>query len=338
MSAALNGGTVPLAMNAPTIDVSALAAAEPLEEPSVDVSAFDVPVTGKQTLPLFGMSEDAAPILSPPAAEKLAAPPVSVDRPASSERPDSVRSRRNVIAPATKSVPPPAPASGRSKLAVPIVLVLAAAAGFLIWKRSSAPAESVATHEPPREAPAAPPAPPPVAATAEPVAVAAATTVTPPTDDDVTIETAKPQAVAKVSAADTTPTPPKLGSTAPTEVPTTKPKADAPTEPAPVTPKPEPKPEPPAEPSGPFDRAAAAAALTSAAGTASTCRKDGDPSGTASVVITFAPSGRVTSANISGPPFAGTPTGGCIAAALRKAKVPPFEGDRVTVSKTIVVQ
>ena len=54
--------------------------------------------------------------------------------------------------------------------------------------------------------------------------------------------------------------------------------------------------------------------------------------------ITFAPSGRVTSANISGPPFAGTPTGGCIAAALRKARVPAFDGDRVTVSKTIVIQ
>lgn len=334
MSAALNGGTVPLDMGAPTIDVSKLAAAEPVEEPSIDLSAFDVPVTGKQTLPLFGMNDEAAPVLSPPSAEKLTAPPVSVDPPASSQRPDSVRSRRNVIAPATKSVPPPAPASGRSKLAVPVVLLLAGAAAFLIWKRSSVPAEAVAAHEPAPEAPAAPamPAPAPsTAVTPEAVAVAVATTVTPSNDDDVTIETAKPRALAQ-------PKNNAPSSTTPTEAPVTKPKAEAPAEPAPVTPKPEVKPEPPAEPSGPFDRAAAAAALTTAAGTASTCRKDGDPSGTASVVITFAPSGRVTSANISGPPFAGTPTGGCIAAALRKAKVPPFEGDRVTVSKTIVVQ
>jgi hypothetical protein len=341
MSAALNGGTMPLDMGAPTIDVSALAPAEPLPETSIDLSAFDVPVTGKQTLPLFGMSDDNAPSLSPPTAEKLAAPPVAVDRPASSERPDSVRSRRNVIAPATKSVPPPAPNSGRSKLAVPIVLVLAAAAGFLIWKRGSVPAESVAAQEPPAEVPTAPPAahpPEPVAATPEPVAVAAATTVTPPTDEDVTITTAKPQAVAKSDAALPKSNAPSSTTTeAPVEP---KPKAEVAVEPKPepVTPKPEPKPEAPSEPAGPFDRAAAAAALTSAAGTASTCRKDGDPSGTASVVITFAPSGRVTSANISGPPFAGTPTGGCIAAALRRAKVPPFEGDRVTVSKTIVVQ
>jgi len=97
-------------------------------------------------------------------------------------------------------------------------------------------------------------------------------------------------------------------------------------------------PPPSGEPAGPFDRAAAAAALAASAGQASACRKDGDPSGVAAVVITFAPSGRVTSANLSGPPFAGTATGGCIANALRKARVPAFDGDRVTVSKTIVIQ
>ena len=108
-------------------------------------------------------------------------------------------------------------------------------------------------------------------------------------------------------------------------------------------PKPEPatptvKEPPSGEPAGPFDRAAASAALNSSAAQASSCRKDGDPSGVASVTITFAPSGRVTSANISGPPFAGTPTGGCIANTLRKARIPAFDGDRVTVSKTVVIQ
>jgi hypothetical protein len=87
-----------------------------------------------------------------------------------------------------------------------------------------------------------------------------------------------------------------------------------------------------------FDRTAAVSALKAAAAEAASCRKDGDPSGTASVTVTFAPSGRVTSATLSGPPFAGTATGGCIAAAMRRAKVPPFSGDRVTVGKTIVVQ
>ena len=87
-----------------------------------------------------------------------------------------------------------------------------------------------------------------------------------------------------------------------------------------------------------FDRAAARNALASAAAQASSCRKEGDPSGTANLTITFAPSGRVTSAQIQGPPFSGTPTGGCIASTMRRASVPAFSGDYVTVSKTIVVQ
>src|SRR6478735_1418007 len=95
---------------------------------------------------------------------------------------------------------------------------------------------------------------------------------------------------------------------------------------------------PPAAPDTEFDRAAARNALASAATQASSCRKQGDPSGTANLTITFAPSGRVTSAQIQGPPFSGTATGGCIASTMRRASVPAFSGDYVTVSKTIVVQ
>ncbi len=87
-----------------------------------------------------------------------------------------------------------------------------------------------------------------------------------------------------------------------------------------------------------FDRAAAASALSTAAAAASSCRRGADPSGTAMVTVTFAPSGRVTSVNVAGPPFAGTATGGCIATTLRRATVPPFAGSHVTVSKRIVVQ
>ncbi|HET7543881.1 MAG TPA: hypothetical protein VFK05_28615 [Polyangiaceae bacterium] len=95
---------------------------------------------------------------------------------------------------------------------------------------------------------------------------------------------------------------------------------------------------PPAAPDTEFDRDAARSALASAAAQASACRKEGDPSGTASLTITFAPSGRVTSAQIQGPPFSGTATGGCIASTMRRASVPAFSGDYVTVSKTIVIQ
>ena len=63
-----------------------------------------------------------------------------------------------------------------------------------------------------------------------------------------------------------------------------------------------------------------------------------DPSGVAQVTITFAPSGRVTTALVAGPPFACTPTGGCVASTLRGARVPAFAGDPVTVRKTVTIQ
>ncbi len=114
------------------------------------------------------------------------------------------------------------------------------------------------------------------------------------------------------------------------------------------TPSPSPRPDPAPAPKpdekaasdapGPFNTTAASAALTAAAGSASSCRKEGDPSGVANVTVTFSPSGRAINANVQGPPFAGTVTGGCIASRMRSAKVPPFSGDRITVKKVVVIQ
>jgi hypothetical protein len=86
-----------------------------------------------------------------------------------------------------------------------------------------------------------------------------------------------------------------------------------------------------------FDPSAADAALDTAAQQASSCRQAGDPTGVAKVVVTFAPSGRVTSAMISGPPFAGTQTGSCIAKTMRGMSLPAFEGEHMTISKTVVI-
>jgi len=94
---------------------------------------------------------------------------------------------------------------------------------------------------------------------------------------------------------------------------------------------------PPPQAAAAFDPSAAESALTSAAQQATSCRQDGDPTGVARVVVTFAPSGRVTSATISGPPFAGTPTGSCIARTMRAMSLPPFTGDHMTISKTVVI-
>ena len=89
---------------------------------------------------------------------------------------------------------------------------------------------------------------------------------------------------------------------------------------------------------GPFSVSAAQVALTQAAGNAQGCKKPGGPTGTGKVQVTFAPSGRVTSANVNGAPFAGTPVGGCVASAFRRARIPAFTGNPVTVSKSFSVR
>ena len=86
-----------------------------------------------------------------------------------------------------------------------------------------------------------------------------------------------------------------------------------------------------------FSRDAAMVALQHVAADAMGCHKPGDPAGSARVVVTFAPSGRVTTANVSGV-YAGTLTGGCIAGRFRAATVPAFVGSHVTVSKTISLE
>lgn len=97
------------------------------------------------------------------------------------------------------------------------------------------------------------------------------------------------------------------------------------------------EPEEPELQAAPFSAAQAAGAMREATALASSCRRATDPSGQARVVVTFAPSGRVTRATISGPPFAGTTTGGCIASRFRGARIPAFSGEAVTVSKTVTV-
>jgi hypothetical protein len=365
MSAAMNGGIMGgSALGAPTIDVSTLAAAPTAASASneVDLSAFDIPLSGKQTLPLFSLADDEAKTPTPGIVGRATKAGTAPQRP-SAPRPaesaagrvesspasdrDAPRERRNVVPPSTKSVPPPAPtnAQRRSGLAAPLLLAVAAAAGFLIWKRTASPPAATTSAEKPT-AVAVPTAPAQLPATVQPpselVAPAPTAAAEPAAPaDDLTFETVpnKPApGLAKPAAATSEAATPRPAT--PSEP---KPATSEPATPSAPVVKDEPKPTPatpstPTEPAGPFDRAAAAAALTAGAAQASACRKEGDPSGVASVVITFAPSGRVTSATIGGPPFAGTPTGSCIAAALRKARVPPFEGDRVTVSKTIVVQ
>ena len=87
----------------------------------------------------------------------------------------------------------------------------------------------------------------------------------------------------------------------------------------------------------PFDTQAANAAITAAFARAAACRGPGDPPGEVTATLTYAPSGRITTATVSGI-FAGTPVGGCIAAALRGARVPPFSGDYLSVKRTTLLK
>jgi len=86
-----------------------------------------------------------------------------------------------------------------------------------------------------------------------------------------------------------------------------------------------------------FDKGAASAALSSAASAATSCKRPDGPTGTGKVLVTFAPSGRVTTANVTGGGFGGTSVGGCVASVFRSARVPAFQGSPVTVSKSFTI-
>jgi hypothetical protein len=75
-------------------------------------------------------------------------------------------------------------------------------------------------------------------------------------------------------------------------------------------------------------------AITTASGLATECKTPGGPTGKVKVKVTFAPSGEVAAADLEGGSFGGTPVGECIQKAFRRARVPAFKGQAVTVSKS----
>jgi hypothetical protein len=94
----------------------------------------------------------------------------------------------------------------------------------------------------------------------------------------------------------------------------------------------------PANAGAAFDKAAAKAALATAAAQATACKQPEDPEGGARVLVTFAPSGRVHSAQVVGSPFQGTRTGACIARAFKGLNVPAFDGEPVQVTKDVSIR
>jgi hypothetical protein len=295
-----------------------------------------------------------APALAPPTTDALTRAPVS-SRPAAAKAPSKSASKRPSDAKGvTKSTRPADKGEKKSGRGWVALLLLAGlgAGGFAFRDKlrptagpEPEPAATPAKVEPAApEAPAAEPAPPaaePAPSAAEPMSEGptAAATPEPATPAPASPAPAAPAAAPATPRATTEPASPAPASTgaAPARPTAASPAPAAPTAaPAPAEPA---KPIEPRPPVGtePFDAAAARAALDASAAQASSCRKPGDPSGVAVVIITFSPTGRVTTANISGPPFAATPTGGCIASTLRKTRVPAFAGDMVTVRKTVTI-
>ena len=121
------------------------------------------------------------------------------------------------------------------------------------------------------------------------------------------------------------------------------PRPSTPKEPAPEATKADETPAPaesaakPAAGGADFDPGAAKTALTAAANNAASCKEPGGPTGSGKVSITFAPSGRPTSVAVTGE-LAGTTVGSCVAKLFRAARVPPFGGEPVSVSKSFSVQ
>lgn len=86
-----------------------------------------------------------------------------------------------------------------------------------------------------------------------------------------------------------------------------------------------------------FDKGAANGALAIAAVKAKSCYRDGKIAGAGQAKVTFAASGQVTGVLLFGP-FAGTPEGLCIASTFRRAKMTPFFGAPVLVTKPFTIE
>jgi hypothetical protein len=87
-----------------------------------------------------------------------------------------------------------------------------------------------------------------------------------------------------------------------------------------------------------FNAKMAKDAIDGAAPRLKACRTEGGPAGPASVVVTFAPTGRVSNVSLTTTGYAGTRTGNCIVERLREVRVPEFAGAPVTVKRSVTIR
>jgi hypothetical protein len=149
----------------------------------------------------------------------------------------------------------------------------------------------------------------------------------------------EPVAVSTAAAPDSNPSPAKSGAISSTQPESEKDRAGKDR----ASKKPPPRVEKPSAPLKlaaavfAFDKAAAKSALNAAADAASACGAGG-AAGKGKIQITFAPSGKVSDAQLVEGPFAGTTAGKCALRHFKAVKVPGFSGAPVTVAKSFKVE
>jgi|GEM_PF-683882 len=317
----------------------------PVDEDRVDFSAVGRASVEPTSLP---SSDIFAPPIVPTAPDDAPAP----ESPPSG-RPFAPAAPVAPLPPALAQPPAPAPAQGSPSrtgvyVAIAVVAVAIVGGGVYAFRGSNsgaatAPTRTVASHEADETPPAAVRPVNPAADTAA-VPGTDAAAAAPPAAEPTTVSTdTKPaETVAKgpapaASAKATTTAGPSATPTAETKPPATSGQPPKPAETKPAEPAPPPTPPSPGGSDAPFDKAAASTAMGSARSAAMSCKQEGGPQGNATVRVTFAPNGRSTNAVIDGPPFAGTPVGGCIASKFRGLQIPPFGGSPVTVRITVPI-
>lgn len=270
---------------------------------------------GVGAAPMLAPPPLMAPVIEPPPPPP---PPPSVHPPASG----MMISQAHFAPPPQKASPIPFIVGGVGVLALLGGIIFFVVAGGS--DKDKTDAGKTATTQESKPAETSKPAEPSATETAQPTETAA------PTADPLASASAEPSA----DPTSTAPRDPKIASTDPKK---DDPKKDDPKKDDPKKDDPK-KDDPPASGGdAPFDRGAASAALGAAAGSAKGCKKADGPTGSTKVQVTFAPSGRATQA-VVGAPFAGTSVGSCIASTFKSAKVPPFSGGAMTVSKTVSIK
>ncbi|MBX3227513.1 MAG: protein kinase [Labilithrix sp.] len=177
---------------------------------------------------------------------------------------------------------------------------------------------------------------PPIPATAEPPPTAEPDETPPPPAEEDAGAVAEVEVDAGAQAANTDPAPDPNNGAAVAQP--ANPNPGQPWTPPPAQPTPTPAVKdagPPADPNA-FNEGTARSRLAQANGVLVFCKKEGGVTGPGTATVTFAPDGSVTSVAIDAP-YAGTPTGDCVAGQFKRQKTTPWQGSPQSVKHSFEV-